>query len=333
MTDFGTATPVDEGGINQITGRQKGDTGEITFDYIVHYDKGVIPEDSNVRVDTVTNDRPGVVIRKHDWSGDALQGAAFKLEDDDGTLIGSFTSDDEGYITTAYLRDGVDYVLTETKAPQGYHGLQEPMIIRKNGNDLTITYEDDDYYEIDHEDWAGNQDQLILTIKDRPFTFTVVKTEAQSQAPLEGVKFALHKEVTVGDVTAIDLNPMPGYEELITDENGVIPQVDNTLPAGTYELRELEPLLDYQPLSSYIQFRITPAGDVILLPTRPPDVTMTEDTETDDEIHYVITVPNTFNPGMELPETGGPGTWLLTLGGAALIAGAAAAMYIRKRNY
>ena len=333
VTDFGTATPVDEGGINQITGRQKGDTGEITFDYIVHYEKGEIPEDSNVRVDTVTNDRPGVVLRKHDWSGDALQGAAFKLEDDDGTLIGSFTSDDEGYITTAYLRDGVDYVLTETKAPQGYHGLQEPMIIRKNGNDLTITYEDDDYYEIDHEDWAGNQDQLILTIKDRPFTFTVVKTEAQSQAPLEGVKFALHKEVTVGDVTAIDLNPMPGYEELITDENGVIPQVDNTLPAGTYELRELEPLLDYQPLSSYIQFRITPAGDVILLPTRPPDVTMTEDTETDDEIHYVITVPNTFNPGMELPETGGPGTWLLTLGGAALIAGAAAAMYIRKRNY
>ena len=71
-------------------------------------------------MDTVTNDRPGVVLRKHDWSGDALQGAAFKLEDDDGTLIGSFTSDDEGYITTAYLRDGVDYVLTETKAPQGY---------------------------------------------------------------------------------------------------------------------------------------------------------------------------------------------------------------------
>ena len=332
VTDFGTATPVDEGGINQITGRQKGDTGEITFDYIVHYDKGVIPEDSNVRVDTVTNDRPGVVIRKHDWSGNALQGAAFKLEDDDGTLIGSFTSDDEGYITTAYLRDGVDYVLTETKAPQSYHGLQEPMIIRKNGNDLAITYEDDDYYEVDREEWAGNQDQLILTIKDRPFTFTVVKTEAQSQQPLPGVKFALHKEVTVGDVTAIDLNPMPGYEELITDENGLIPQVDNTLPAGTYELRETEPLPDYQTLSSYIQFKITPSGDVIILPTRPPDVTLTEDTETDDSIHYVITVPNTFNPGMELPETGGPGTWLLTLGGAALIAAAAAAMYIRKRN-
>ena len=71
----------------------------------------------------------------------------------------------------------------------------------------------------------------------------------------------------------------------------------------------------------------------MILPTRPPDVILTEDTETDDSIHYVITVPNTFNPGMELPETGGPGTWLLTLGGAALIAGAAAAMYIRKRNY
>jgi len=185
---------------------------------------------------------------------------------------------------------------------------------------------------VDREEWAGNQDQLILTIKDRPFTFTVVKTEAQSQQPLPGVKFALHKEVTVGDVTAIDLNPMPGYEELITDENGLIPQVDNTLPAGTYELRETEPLPDYQTLSSYIQFKITPSGDVVILPTRPPDVTLTEDTETDDSIHYVITVPNTFNPGMELPETGGPGTWLLTLGGAALIAVAAAAMYIRKRN-
>lgn len=325
VTDYGTATPVQPGGKISLYGRVKGASETSEFEYTVEYEKGSIVEDSNVRTDTVTNDRPGLMLLKQDWNGDHLAGAVFRLEDSAGGVVGNFTSDEEGFITVAFLREGEDYTLTETKAPDAYHGLEAPMTIRIDDGEVTVEYEDESYYELVQGGY-----EPVLTIKDRPFTFAAVKENAESHRPLAGVKFALHREVTIDDVTAIDLNPMPGYEELVTGEDGTIPGIDNTLPAGTYELRELQPLADYQPLSSYIQFKITQTGEILLLPTRPPNVTLTEEIDEDGTLHYEMTIPNVFNPGVELPSTGGPGTLLLTLGGIVLIAGAALGLMCRR---
>ena len=327
VTDYGTATPVQPGGKISLYGRVKGASETSEFEYTVEYEKGSIVEDSNVRTDTVTNDRPGLMLRKQDWNGDHLAGAVFRLEDSAGGVVGNFTSDEEGFITVAFLREGEDYTLTETKAPDAYHGLEAPMTIRIDDGEVTVEYEDESYYELVQGGY-----EPVLTIKDRPFTFAAVKENAESLRPLAGVKFALHREVTIDDVTAIDLNPMPGYEELVTGEDGTIPGIDNTLPPGTYELRELQPLADYQPLSSYIQFKITETGEILLLPTRPPNVTLTEEIDEDGTLHYEMTIPNVFNPGVELPSTGGPGTLLLTLGGIVLIAGAALGLMANRQK-
>ena len=252
------------------------------------YEQGAIEDGSNVRIDTVTNNRPGLVLKKTKWDGTSpLAGAAFELKDDQGNLIGTFTSDEAGMITTAFLRDDVDYTLTETSAPQSYHGLQGPMTLRLHQRVLTVTYEDGDYYVIE-----PGTEMPTLIVKDRPFTFLARKTDLETGEPLEGVEFALHKEKKVGEIIAFDENPMPGYESLTTDEAGIIPQLDNTLPPGKYQLREKTSLPGYQKLSSHTVFSVSSTGAVTLLDTHPEEVTLAETKDDDGTVHYVLTVPN-----------------------------------------
>ena len=288
VTGFGQAHPILNGEELKLDGRQKGETESSEFTYTVLYEQGAIEEGSNVRIDTVTNNRPGVVLKKTKWDGTSpLAGAAFELRDDQGNLIGTFTSDEAGLITTAFLRDDVDYTLTETSAPQSYHGLQEPMTIRLHQRVLTVTYEDGDYYVIE-----PGTEMPTLIIKDRPFTFLAKKTDIETGEPLEGVEFALHKEKKVGEITAFDENPMPGYESLITDEAGIIPKLDNTLTPGKYQLREKTSLPGYQKLSSHTVFSVSSTGAVTLLDMHPDEVTLAETKDDDGTVNYVLTVPN-----------------------------------------
>ncbi len=288
VTGFGQAHPISNGKELKLDGRQKGESESSEFTYTVLYEQGTIEEGSNVRIDTVTNNRPGLVLKKTKWDGTSpLAGAAFELKDDQGNLIGTFTSDEAGMITTAFLRDDVDYTLTETSAPQGYNGLQEPMTLRLHQRELTVTYEDEDYYVIEQ-----GTEMPTLIVKDRPFTFLARKTDLETGEPLQGVEFALHKEKKVGEIIAFDENPMPGYESLTTDEAGIIPQLDNTLPPGKYQLREKTSLPGYQKLSSHTVFSVSSTGAVTLLDTHPDEVTLVETTGDDGTVNYVLTIPN-----------------------------------------
>ena len=51
------------------------------------------------------------------------------LTDSEGMRIGTYTSGDDGQITNAYLREGEDYTLAETKAPDGYFAPAETIPI------------------------------------------------------------------------------------------------------------------------------------------------------------------------------------------------------------
>ena len=287
-----TIVPIDHGGELKIHGTQKGESSSAEFTYSVLYKEGIISSDSNVRVDTVTNSRPGIELKKTKWDGSTpLAGATFVLKDN-GNIIGEFTSDETGIITTAFLSENKPYTLTETKTPQGWYGLQEPITITLVDGTLSASVEDDEnkaYFVIDNTD--PNASTLI--IKDRPYTFQVVKVDGDTNASLKGVKFALHREVTVDGVTAIDINPMPGYENLETGENGIIPSLDNTLPAGKYELREKAALDGYDVLSSYIQFTISQTGE-ITLGIHPEGTTLSPEQvqDMDETIAYVLTISN-----------------------------------------
>ena len=226
-----TIEPLPHGAEFSLNGKQKGETEESPFEYTVLYEN--LEQKDNVRMQEVTDNRPGVILKKVQWDETTpLAGAEFTLTDNDGNLIGTFTSDENGLISVAFLRDNVPYTLTETGTPQGWYGLQAPLIITLNEGSINVDGSgQEEYYIIDNQSATPS-----LTVKDRPYTFQAVKKDADTLLPLKDVKFALHKQVEVGGVITIDLNPMPGYENLSTDANGLIPQIDNTLPPGTYEM-------------------------------------------------------------------------------------------------
>ena len=283
--------------ILKLNGTQKGETESDEFRYTVEYEQGQTAPDSNVRVDTIKNERPGILLTKTEWNGEtALAGATFKLtykdEHDNDIEIGTFTSDEEGLITEAFLRDNIPYTLRETETPQGWHGVQEPIIITQSQGSITVSGDaDPSYYVVNNQEHPST-----LTVKDRPYNLQAIKIDGKTQAPLTGVTFSLHKQITVGEMTAFDTNPMPGYESLITDVRGIVPKIDNTLPPGTYQLREKSLSSDlesagYQKLSFYIEFEVSKLGTIRML-NDPVDVSLTANEEGSGPIEYEMVIRN-----------------------------------------
>ncbi len=286
VSGYTDITPVEDGEEIHIYGRQIGENVSSVFDYTVLYEKGVTDSESHVRIDTVTNNRPGIVLEKKTYAGAPLGGAVFTLKDNTGTLIGEFTSDADGLITVAFLRDDVPYILEEIRTPQGYRGIQNPMTVTLSNG--TVSFSGTDDYTLTQ----GGGQMPTLAILNRPYVFRAVKEDLYTGDVLSGVHFALHRQVTVEGVTQIDVNPMPGYEDLVTDENGYIPLITNNLPPGTYELREKAAPSRYLALSGYIRFSISQTGKVTL-GLHPPAVRLEEDEQNDGSVLYVLTVPNT----------------------------------------
>ena len=213
-----------------------------------------------MRVETIRNVRDGITIYKVDNNNDPIAGAVFTLVDEENqTMIGTFESDSDGFVTIAYLRKGVDYTLNEIKSPAGHAGLKNPLTINM-ANDGTITVTADpstaaiDETRFTYE--AGPTDPSI-TIKNICYDFIVSKRDKVTHQPVEGVVFELHKQKTVGGVTVVDFQAMPGYEHLTTGADGTVPGIDSTLAPGTYELREVSAPGTHQQLNYYILFTVT----------------------------------------------------------------------------
>ncbi|MBQ4185212.1 MAG: LPXTG cell wall anchor domain-containing protein [Clostridiales bacterium] len=280
---------LDNGGSVTLSGTQIGDTEPSDFTYTVEYERGELNTNSNVRVDEVTNSRPGIIIKKTEWDGTtALQGAVFTMKDEDNNLIGTYTSDEDGLIVEAFLRENVKYYLTETSAPQGWQGLLSDMTIKLNGEIIVIGGVDDDYYMVSTD---ATTDTKIITVKNRPYEFKVVKMDKGTGKPLQGVKFALYREIVVDSVHSWDPNPYPGYESLTSGNDGIV--ISRALPAGKYQLRETKALSGYQTLSGYITFTISSTGVIELDSNTPEEATLTYDTDENGSVLYQITITNT----------------------------------------
>ena len=332
LVDPGTVTPIPDGGELTLSGMQKGETERAEFTYSALYEKGTPDEYSHVRVDSVTNNRPGVVLKKADWNGAPLAGAEFVLKDSSGNWVGTFVSDEQGQITVAFLSDNKEYTLKETRTPKGWHGLEEPMTILLYNGSVTVGNIEEDCYTLSQE--SGGTP--VLTVKNRPWTFRAVKKDAEKGNALEGVKFALHRKKTVSGVTDYDLTPEPGFEELVTGTDGVIPKIDQNLPAGSYELREKAALEGYQILTNYIRFTVGPTG-VISLDEQNADVELAAEkaVNADGTVAYTLTVKN--SPVNMTPTPTGihqdtkPYGWMFLLG-CLLLAGAALPAVVRRRR-
>ena len=282
-----------------LSGTQKGETSPSSFDYTVEYAEGEISSQSNVRVDTVTNDRPGIILKKQDYNGNPLEGAVFTLTDQDGNLIETFTSDAGGVITTAFLSSGKTYTLTETKAPARYCGLQAPMHIVWNKGQVEVIEADRNDYTLSQ---ASGTTMATLIVKNRPYTLRSVKLDGDTHIPLEGVTFQLHKQYTVNGVTSFETAPLAGYENLVTGDDGYIPRITEELPAGTYQLREKEASDGYELLDGYIDFTISETG-MITLGSAPEGVKLSDEADQGGRIEYQISVPNLKKVDVVLKKT------------------------------
>ena len=299
VTNPEEVTVIGEGESLTIQGKQKGENAFIDYTYNVKYDKGTWEHTSNVRTDSVTNDRPGIILKKTKWDGETpLQGAEFVLSRKDGegseTVIGTFESGADGVITTAHLGSNVDYILTETAAPQFYYGLDTPLTIRLDGEGkITVTTS-----ELSEESYiltpASEDTSATLTVKNRLFTLLVKKVDGATAEPLAGARFALYGRRKVGDVVTTDADPIPGYENLVTDGNGIVPRIDETLPAGLYAIKELAAPNGYTgfPEGFEIAFTISGKGIVTIDSSNYANwLTYTVDLET-GSVDYVMTIPN-----------------------------------------
>ena len=281
-----TVTPVTAGETLTFNGRQNGESAGGSYEYTVVYEPGTVQDGSHVRVDKVGNNRPGILLKKTDWAGNPLKGAAFELKKD-GTVLGTFVSGTDGVITTAFLsNDGAQYTLTETSSPQGYQAIPTAITLSQFAGTVT-SGPDSSYYTLTQ----GAGTEASLTIKNRPYTFKAIKKDADTNNPISGAVFSLHKQVTVNGVISYDLNPLTGYEDLKTGNDGVIPKLDKTLPAGTYQLREKVTPGGYQPLSGHIYFTVSSTGEILLVQHPEASLDSSVDSVTGN-IAYTITVTN-----------------------------------------
>lgn len=159
-----------------------------------------------------------------DDPAEKLSGATFELWNADNTeFIKAGTTGADGTVTFNKLTYG-DYKLKETNAPDGYVvGIndQKTVTVDANPTNETITN--------------------AKIIRDVELT----KIDAETKEPLQGVIFELQDEN--GEV-------VPGYESLVTDENGKIKISD--LEPGSYRFVEKEPLFGYENMDQPVSFTI-----------------------------------------------------------------------------
>ena len=293
VTGYTEIEPIADGGSITVSGKTISGTSR-TENYTVNYDKGQSTgQNEKIRVDTVTNSRPGIQIYKTNWSGRPLGGASFTLKDENGQNVGaaSYTSDENGFVTIAYLNEG-SYSLAEIGVPGGYAAMEEPLTIQVTRDHQVTIAGDSDYYSLDEEPSDGMS--ADLTVRNRTASLKVVKMDADTDQPIEGVHFALYRQVIGSDgLPRKDYYPMAGYEDLVTDENGVLQGVSLTEPGiGTYYLVEMQPAGGYERLKDDVIFTIGVDGGVSIASAGHQDwLTSAKDQATGHKT-WTITVPN-----------------------------------------
>ena len=273
VSGYSSVAPIAEDGTLDIGGQPVGGTyADSGFEYIVSYDPGEqTTQNENVRVDTVTNSRPGIELYKTDWAGKALSGATFTLKDSEGKDVAapSYTSKDNGLITIAYLNEG-KYTLTETATPDGYVAPDFPMKITIGKDDagkttVSVSGLDERFYTISYDNPAM---AATITIRNCTNSLQVKKVDAASENkdPLAGAHFALYREVTdTSGNPRKDYQAMKGYEDLVTDADGILDKVAINLGAGTYYLTEtVAPSGGYELMTGDLRFTIGVNGKVTI---------------------------------------------------------------------
>ncbi|HCA22146.1 MAG TPA: hypothetical protein DEO87_07200, partial [Lachnospiraceae bacterium] len=308
----GEPVRIEGGETIKLSVTDKGSASSVKDDYTVTYSEPVLSEQNNAISEKVNNDRKrGIKIRLNEWNtGDGedipLADGTFELKRN-GEVIGTYTSDEAGVVTTMYgFKDNDVYTITEVKSPTGYVALKEPLVFKvtEQGTSYTLSEwtnsndKDDDTDTSDGKNWAEyvTDDTVynaVIDIYNPKFVLRAVKVDSRDRSMiLSGVHFELHRQV-VSSITgaAMDTKPMTGYEDLVSDDEGIIDKINSQLPPGVYYLVETQALDGYRMMEpeDAIQFRITDNGDVEMVREDQEDFLSVKE----GTYQMTISVPNT----------------------------------------
>ena len=262
-------TPIEDRQTVTVPGIPSAGADEESYTYKVIYVQGQpTGHNENIRIDTVTNSRPGIKLVKTQWNTEQkLADAVFTLTTESGTnaAAAAYTSRaGDGLITIAYLPSGV-YTLTETSTPKGYAGLPQPVVITVGENNTVTGITGPEGYFERHDDEDAEMTTTIY-VKNRTSGFAVMKTkEGDIGTKLQNAVFALYLQVEdVNGELRKYYSPLEGYARITTDSNGVLPGVDLTLPANTYYLEEIAAPQGYSRLERDVIFTIGNNGEITL---------------------------------------------------------------------
>lgn len=165
---------------------------------------------------------------------------------------------------------------------------------------------------------------------------TLTKKAADTDAVMPGVVFELYEEDGSTPITDPIYGAVADDEnqgKFVTDGDGKI-NIKN-LVDGTYVLKEVKTANDYTLLANPITITIDTDAEGYSVANPKVTVSGAVDENTDlvkDENthYYTFTVEN--QPGFSLPSTGGMGTYLFTIGGIVIMAGAAFALIAMKKR-
>lgn len=305
---------------------------------ITLYSDGDNAVDASVPLTSIPNEvaKQTIKIVKEDKGGNRLNGAEFTLTAQKLTVPGSYIPTEGGY--TSALVDGEEgvvvnqlelpcgtYTLTETNPPEGYYNAQ-PITLTVKAEGVSVSSNDSSEVTLTASEDGDNSKVWTLTVKNKPgwldgITLTKVSNE-DITFKLGGAAFVLSRRqgdsleyASIADGVATWGIPTQELATPITtsmegDDQGTV-QLPK-LEKGTYFLTEVTAPDGYNLLNHSIQLVVeeNENGELIL---------KRDDSEPNATIQGKnITISN--SKGIALPETGGPGIAMYTLGGLAIIA-------------
>lgn len=155
------------------------------------------------------------------------------------------------------------------------------------------------------------------------YSFAIkVTKKGEGTELLQGVKFELYRET--GDGSSLSEDDTKLYDNLTTGTGGVV--TTNGLEAGTYWLKEIETVDGYTLLANPVKIELIEGENGTLSFKVDNAAVASQGTNNTAEVEI------TNNKGFSLPETGGMGTYLFTIGGIVIMAGAAFALIAMKKR-
>ena len=251
ISGYDTIDPViddEEMPVNTITGGVSQ-----TFQYTASYEqKAPEGKTGNIQKTIITNTRPGFTIVKEDFEGNKLAGAKFTLSKSDGTIIGNFTSDANGFVAMGYFDLNTDYRLEETRSPTGYYAYENQYLFSVDNQGVV------DYTSESTEGMVIDNVNKVITIKNKALNITLYKQDENTKVPLENAVFSIYKNVN----GHIDINPLQGFSNLTSNAQGLILNLNrNSLAPGSYYLKEISAPSNYKKLTSLISFSVSNNGE------------------------------------------------------------------------